>query len=999
MRKMRKPIALLLTVLMLISAAPVFAFAEDTTVEGSVTWSFDDATGTLTLSGTGATPSVDLDNIGDELPTEWFPWGDHLLDIKAVVIEEGITEIGYCGLCYLIRCETVSLPSTLKTIGTCAFSLDVSVKELIIPEGVTTLGGSCFQFMYSLDNLVLPEGLTIADEIFGTQGGDMYLDSLTIPSTLKSFNSNYVKVFDTVYNKSDDIVIDTTSEFFTSSGTKEYRYFMRAEFLVSYDFYLSHGDDDETADEKIEAMIVSEFNDECGTSFETVDEIEAYVDSLDGFDANVNLTVYCNENSAQHEFCESHFQKHVLFGTDTEHTSCYTMSADAVDSNGNSFSYAIDTENRTLTLDAAGKLYFGEDALPAFSYAYRFYDKVVIGEGITEIDSYENNLFGRFTDLQLPSTYSVSSYPGDIVQNSGVKNITVASGNTKLVAIDNVLYEILDSDTVSNYKTQYGVDEMGDLALVYYPANRTELNLSDRTSIIKYYSISVNNITELVIPDSVIFADLDVYFRKNSSLKKIKFGANLKDFNIQSSQMQTLCEVEVSEENTVYSSKDGVLYSKDMSTLILYPSGKTDAVLDLPDTVTKIKCPGIYYTGSLKEIYIRNKDCDIEKSSVYYGLDLVMHGYLDSTAETYAENHYITFATIETKEVESIEIKTMPSKTTYTTNNYDLRTNGLVITVTFTDGTTVDRSKGFFTTGYNLNKVGKQSVTVNYSHNTSCTYDINVIEKYVASTDESLTIRAHKKDTEHIYFYPTDTAEYKFTIDDENAKFSPSSYLYDDFTKDVFYPFEANEDYLFYLNNNSQTEDFVDYTITVEKRDHTYKYEVKTPATCTEEGVRLVSCETCSYTAEEVIPATGHTPGEWEITSAATCTKEGLKVRKCTECGETVETQKIDKTAHTMSAWNQSAAPTCTEAGSRVRTCTLCGYTETEAVNAIGHIDADNDGTCDVCGKDFGTNPAKNCSHLCHKTSGIQAFFWKIINFFNKLFKINQDCECGAKHW
>lgn len=488
MRKMRKPIALLFTVLMLISAAPAFAFAEDTAAESSVTWSFDDATGTLTFSGTGAIPTPDWDNIDyDELPTEWYPWGDHLLDVKALVIEEGITEIGYAGMGYLIHCETVSLPSTLKTIGARAFLLDVSVKELIIPEGVTTLETMCFEYMMGLENLVLPEGLTNADEIFGAQC-EMYLDSLTIPSTLKSFNSNYVKVFDTVYNKSDDIVIDTTSEFFTSSGTKEYRYFMRAQFLAGYVYELSENKDDESVDEKIDAMMVSVFNSDCGTSLATEDEIEAYIDSLDGFDANVNLTVYCNENSAQHDFCESHFQKHVLFGTDTEHTSCYTMSADAVDSNGNSFSYAIDTENRTLTLDVTGELFFDEDALPAFSYAYRFYDKVVIGEGITKISSYENNLFGRFTDLQLPSTYSDSSYPGDIVQDSGVKNITVASGNTKLVAIDNVLYEILDSDTVSNYKTQYGVDEMGDIALVYYPENRTELNLSDRTSIIEYYS-------------------------------------------------------------------------------------------------------------------------------------------------------------------------------------------------------------------------------------------------------------------------------------------------------------------------------------------------------------------------------------------------------------------------------------------------------------------------------------------------------------------------------
>lgn len=998
MRKMRKPIALLLAVLMLISAVPVLAFAEDTATESSITWSFDDTTGTLTISGTGKIPDVDLEKFDSNSPQSAYPWGEHLLDTKAIVIEEGITEIGIYALGFLIYAKTVSLPSTLKTIGPCAFCLDVSVKELIIPEGVTALGDICFCYMWSLENLVLPEGLSSANNIFGEA---LYLDSLTIPSTMKSFDRSYVKVFDSIYNKSDDVVINTSSNVFTSNETKEERYRYHAEVIAGYDSLLSGIEDEEEYDKKCEALLVSVFNEDCGTSFETSNEIGDYIDSLDGSDSNDNLTVYCNENSAQHDLCAKSFQKHVLFGSETEHTACFTMSGDDVDSNGNSFSYAINAETRTLTLNATGELYFDGGDLPAFSDADRLYDKVVIGEGITKVTTYEDKLFGKFTDLQLPSTYSDSKFFYYILKNTGVENITVAPDNTNIIAIDNVLYEILDSETLAGYKTQYGVDEIGDLALVYYPKNRTELNLSERTAIIKFGSISVDNITELAIPDSVVFADLIVSYNNScNKLKKIKFGSNLKDFNVYEHQMTNLCGIEVPEENTVYASKDGVLYSKDLSTLILYPAGKTDKVLDLPETVTKIKKPGIYgkfneKENFLEEVYIRNKDCEIEINSI--SSQFIIHGYLDSTAETYTKSIDSTFVAIETKEVESIAIKTMPTKTTYSLNDSPLRTNGLVITVTFTDGTTVERNKGFLVTGYDSSKIGTQSVTVNYSHNTSCTFDINVIEKYIVSADKPLTVHIYKDNAENIYFNPTDTAEYKISVDNEEVQLS---HWFDcDFSEDAFCPFESNEEYRFTLGGNSQTEGFTTCTITVEKRSHTYNYEVKTPATCTQEGLRLVSCETCSYTAEEVIPIAAHTPGEWQISSAATCKKEGSKVRKCTECGETVESQKIAKTAHSMSAWNETAAPTCTEAGSRVRTCIHCGYKETEAVAATGHTDADNDGTCDTCGTDLGTNPAKNCSHLCHKTSGIQAFFWKIINFFNKLFKINQDCECGAKHW
>ena len=38
------------------------------------------------------------------------------------------------------------------------------------------------------------------------------------------------------------------------------------------------------------------------------------------------------------------------------------------------------------------------------------------------------------------------------------------------------------------------------------------------------------------------------------------------------------------------------------------------------------------------------------------------------------------------------------------------------------------------------------------------------------------------------------------------------------------------------------------------------------------------------------------------------------------------------------------------------------------------------------------------CSCNCHK-KGIIGFFWRIINFFNKLFRNNRTCDCGVAHY
>ena len=51
----------------------------------------------------------------------------------------------------------------------------------------------------------------------------------------------------------------------------------------------------------------------------------------------------------------------------------------------------------------------------------------------------------------------------------------------------------------------------------------------------------------------------------------------------------------------------------------------------------------------------------------------------------------------------------------------------------------------------------------------------------------------------------------------------------------------------------------------------------------------------------------------------------------------------------------------------------------------------------EIC-TDCGFDRTEGCGCNCHKT-GIAGFFWKIINFFNKIFKLKQECKCGIKHY
>ncbi|MDD7292972.1 MAG: leucine-rich repeat domain-containing protein [Clostridiaceae bacterium] len=144
----------------------------------------------------------------------------------------------------------------------------------------------------------------------------------------------------------------------------------------------------------------------------------------------------------------------------------------------------------------------------------------------------------------------------------------------------------------------------------------------------------------------------------------------------------------------------------------------------------------------------------------------------------------------------------------------------------------------------------------------------------------------------------------------------------------------------------------------------------------------------------------GHAFSEWLVTTEPTCTTEGEEIRTCSVCGES-ETRAIEKAAHKI-VIDTSVTPTCTETGvTEGQHCSVCGevLVEQQTIAAAGHNDNNSDGICDSCGENLGTHtPSENCSCSCHK-KGIANFFFKILLFFQKLFKKNQVCKCGAWHY
>ncbi len=186
--------------------------------------------------------------------------------------------------------------------------------------------------------------------------------------------------------------------------------------------------------------------------------------------------------------------------------------------------------------------------------------------------------------------------------------------------------------------------------------------------------------------------------------------------------------------------------------------------------------------------------------------------------------------------------------------------------------------------------------------------------------------------------------------------------------------------------------------------------------TCTETDKYYKSCTRCALSSKgmegeatfegsDVVLGHSFTKENADIEylkTPATCTAAAVYYKSCIRCDLSSKGMEGEDTFvygvaldHTLTEWVVTKAATCTAEGEKTRHCENCEFVETAAVEKTAHADADKDGKCDECGGDM----TSYCKHMCHSTSKFTQFFWKIIRFFQKLFKIKQECACGVKHW
>ncbi len=269
--------------------------------------------------------------------------------------------------------------------------------------------------------------------------------------------------------------------------------------------------------------------------------------------------------------------------------------------------------------------------------------------------------------IEIPTTYNGKKIKGignNAFENcKNLKNIIIPEGieeietnafkgceNLKNISLPKSI-KIIDSKAFENCNSlQYNIYENGKylgnninkyIALISgIDKNLSSFNINKNCSIIYDKALSdfsnltnidipyqithigekaFNNCSSLksfIVPNYIKILDTS-WFTNCSSLQSITLSANIEAITAEPLRgCNSFSEFNVYSTNSIFTAKDGVLYTKDLKTLLIYPIGKSNSNFDIPSYVDKISTYAFNGCQYLQSLTMWGTITTIEESAV-----------------------------------------------------------------------------------------------------------------------------------------------------------------------------------------------------------------------------------------------------------------------------------------------------------------------------------------------------------------------------------------------
>ncbi len=93
--------------------------------------------------------------------TNTIPWFDQRINIKKIIIKNGVTNIGDHAFFHCFNLTSVTIPESVTAIGNRSFSTCSALTSITIPNSVTSIGQQSFWACSGLTSITIPNSVTI----------------------------------------------------------------------------------------------------------------------------------------------------------------------------------------------------------------------------------------------------------------------------------------------------------------------------------------------------------------------------------------------------------------------------------------------------------------------------------------------------------------------------------------------------------------------------------------------------------------------------------------------------------------------------------------------------------------------------------------------------------------------------------------------------------------------------------------------------------------------
>ena len=446
-------------------------------------------------------------------------------NLTEITIPNSVSSIGDSAFYGCTGLTVLTISGSVTSIGASAFYDCTSLTELTFSDNVTSIGDYAFYNCISLTEIVIPDGVTsIGSNAFSNCTS---LTSITIPNSVISigkmrFFDSYANAFSGCSNLTEIIVSEENPAYSSQDGIL---FTKEKDELLCYPAGKS------------------------GAAYVIPDSVTTIVGGA--FSGAAGLRSVTIPDSVKEIGAEA-FEN------------CSGITAISIPENVSEISYAVFkgcTSLRNIAVAENNSDYASDDGVlynkqmtELIQYPNAKEGAYTIPNGVIEFDSstYPFQNCTGLTSLSIPASLTtyISSY--DFNGCISLANIEVDENNTHYTSVDGVLYD-------------------DEVTMIYcYPLGKQDKEYTVPESLTRIFAGVSDNpyLEKVILNDDVISTYLT-----NSDLGAFRNCDSL----------QEICAPENSE---LYITVDGVLYDKDMTTLIFFPSGKEEYVI--PDGVTQL---------------------------------------------------------------------------------------------------------------------------------------------------------------------------------------------------------------------------------------------------------------------------------------------------------------------------------------------------------------------------------------------------------------------------